>query len=121
MKESDINKYFKNFLDWGYKIPDPPQIAVKISSKRPFDGFGVYNKRAIYWEGKYLSELKSFNLKHIQPHQQQALEEVALIENALILIVLGVYVKRGETRIYLFNWKMSILYIRMKECIIQLA
>lgn len=105
MKEADVNRIVATSLDWGYKIPDPPQVAATASSQRPFDGFGTWRDSPVYWEGKFSKQVKSFNLTHIADHQAKALTDIDdTVANAHIWIVYGVYVGRGDFRLWIFDW-----------------
>jgi len=105
MKEADLNRIMAVSLDWGYKIPDPPQQVATTASQRPFDGFGTFNGLPVYWEGKFSKQLKSFDLSRIADHQADALEILhQQVSSAHIWIVYGVYVGRADFRIWIFDW-----------------
>lgn len=112
MNESDVNRIFSRSLDWGYKIPDPPKAVATNSGQRPFDGFGRLDDKILFWEGKYLKGLKSFNLKAIQDHQIANLKALEM-KNTFTYIVLGIYAGRGDFRFYLFDF--NYVYKRFLE------
>jgi len=58
LSEKECNKFIKDILDWGYKIPDSDSRTKNTVIKRCFDGFGVAEGIPIYWESKYFSEPK---------------------------------------------------------------
>lgn len=112
MKEADLNRIVAQSLDWGYKIPDPPQVVATTASQRPFDGFGTWRALPVYWEGKFSKQLKSFDLSRIADHQAEALSAInTTIGVAHIWIVYGVHVGRGDFRIWVFDWE----YIRPRR------
>lgn len=107
MKEADLNRIIANSLDWGYKIPDPPQSVATVASQRPFDGFGTWQSIPVYWEGKFSKRVKSFDLSRIADHQAAALEALySTLSTAHIWVVYGVYVGRADFRIWIFDWSV---------------
>lgn len=119
--EKDINTFVKKSLGEGgfsFKIADPPKATAMTASKNPFDGFGVLQSSNVldpavrpkddyvplYWESKFLSEMSAFSLKRIEEHQAYYLDRSLLLGNSFSVVPLGVYVKRGEVRVYLFEW-----------------
>lgn len=114
--EADVCTIIKNsFLLQGhylYKIPDPTG-NYSSTIKRDFDMFGRYFDKPIYIEVKYLSGLKSFNLKLIEDHQMEALLEYTKIPSALSIIALGVNVSRKMKVIYF--WDAKYIEQRRKE------
>lgn len=58
LSEKECNKFMKDILDWGYKIPDSDSRTKNTVIKRCFDGFGVAEGIPVYWESKYFSEAK---------------------------------------------------------------
>jgi len=105
--ESQACTIFVNSLklkgEQGYKIPDPTgDFANTI--KRPFDIIGSWQNKALYVECKYLSSLKSFDLKRIEDHQiEYLLNFKNNINNAESWIVLAIKVGRGDNRFYIFK------------------
>ena len=109
MDERDVNRIMARSLDFGYKIPDPPQQAATSSGQRPFDGFGVWDLSPVYWEAKFARQVKSFDLSRIAPHQADALDECVKIHQAAdakVWIVYGVHVGRGDFRFWIFDWEI---------------
>lgn len=105
MKEADLNRIVANSLDWGYKIPDPPQAVATTASQRPFDGFGTFDGLPVYWEGKFSKQVKSFDLSRIADHQAEALDALyKQLPSAHVWIVYGVYVGRADFRVWIFDW-----------------
>lgn len=105
MKEADLNRIIANSLEWGYKIPDPPQIVATTASQRPFDGFGIFKNYPVYWEGKFSKQLKAFDLSRIADHQAEALDAIyRQLSPAHTWIVYGVHVGRADFRIWIFDW-----------------
>lgn len=114
--EAEVCTILKNsFLSQNhsmYKIPDPSS-DYGSTIKRPFDMIGRYKKQPVYAEVKYSNGLKSFNLKEIHDHQFEALLEYNKIQDSLCLIVLGVHVARGDSRIYI--WNVENIYSRFLD------
>lgn len=105
MLEKDLNRIIARSLDWGYKIPDPPQTVATQSNTRPFDGFGTWGNLPVYWESKFAKQLKAFDLSRIADHQAEALDSIAdSINEAYIWIVYGIHVGRGDFRVWIFDW-----------------
>jgi hypothetical protein len=109
--EKDLNSGIVRSLSWGFKIPDPPGIVATKATKRPFDLFGIlafHNEyKIVFIESKYSKTLSSFNLKRIETHQAENLTKLSdsNISNVLCLIAYGCHVARGDTRLFLFDWK----------------
>ena len=60
---------------------------------------------------------KSFNLKRIDDHQAEALTAIiSLLPSSNVWVVYGVHVARGDTRLYVFDWKyLNHRYIQQKN------
>ena len=106
--ESELNTIIKNTIikqgGWAYKIPDPSKDSSLCSVKRPFDGFGVWKGRPIYWESKFSRVFGSFNLQRIEEHQIQNLLAIKNIcTDSLVCIVWGVHIKRGVSWVFIFD------------------
>jgi penicillin-binding protein-related factor A (putative recombinase) len=102
--EKELNTIIKNSLSWGFKISDPPKVAIHSFQKNCFDGFGILETRPVYWEAKFLKNLESFNLNSIADHQINNLSIIKkLMPDAFCWIVLGIRVGRNDSRIYLFD------------------
>ena len=132
--EKEINTIVKKSFGkdgFGFKISDPPKSAATCTQKNPFDGFGVididlikdYNFKQqkayenkyvpLYWESKFSKELSAFALKRIEEHQAYYLNHTLKLRDTFSVVPFGVYVKRGEVRIYLFDWEaLTDLYKR---------
>ncbi|MFA5385384.1 MAG: hypothetical protein WC364_12135 [Eubacteriales bacterium] len=105
--ESELCTVFKNSLivvkELGYKIPDPSGDYAK-TIKRPFDLIGSWEGKLLVVECKYMSTLGSFSLQRVEDHQMEALLQWSRgIPNTQAWIVLGVNVKRGDNRVYVFK------------------
>lgn len=91
-----------------YKIPDPTGLYNR-TIKRPCDIIGGLEFNGKYYpafiEAKYMNTLRAFNLNRIEPHQADFLTNWNKIEGARCFIILGVSVKRGDNRVYIFDWK----------------
>jgi penicillin-binding protein-related factor A (putative recombinase) len=106
MEEKDLNKYVADSLSRGYKIPDPPQMASTTSNKRPFDGFGAWNGKVVFWESKFAKKLKAFDLSRIADHQAEALDGYSQdVDNCYCWAVFGIHVGRSDFRVWIFDWK----------------
>ena len=132
--EKEINTIVKKSFSkdgFGFKISDPPKAAATCVQKNPFDGFGVINVDLIkddyfktqksyshtfvplYWESKFSKEMSAFSLKRIEEHQAYYLNHTLKLKDTFSVVPFGVYVKRGEVRIYLFDWEaLADLYKR---------
>jgi len=134
--EKNINTMVKNSLavtgGFCFKIADPQKGAAMSSQKNPFDGFGVISPKVIagaktfldvypgkydadyvplYWESKFKSTFEAFSLTLVEEHQGYYLDWVSKLPNSLTLLPLGVYMGRGDIRVYLFDWNaVSPLY-----------
>jgi len=121
-----VKKSFALDGGFGFKISDPPKSAAMNVQKNPFDGFGVINTTLIkdetykkftsnfipfYWEAKFMKEVSAFALKRIEIHQAYYLNNTLKLPETFSIVPLGIYAKRGEVRIYLFEWEaLSQLY-----------
>jgi len=112
MKESDINTIIKNSFQYGdkffaYKIPDPPKVATKISTERPFDGFSVNNKNVIFYETKLVKGMGAFNFGLIKDHQYNFLNLIGSFNHANVkcLIIVAIWEPRTLFDLYFFNIK----------------
>ena len=119
--ESEFCTTIVKSMHLGYKIPDESSNFAS-SSKRCFDIIGShsFNSSAevpVYIEAKFNKSLSAFNLKRIEEHQSFYLSEFNKIENARCFIILGVYVKRGDLRAYIFNWSDLKPYYDNKKSI----
>ena len=106
--ESELNTIIKNTIiqggGWAYKIPDPQQEYSISSVKRPFDGFGIFKGKPIYWESKFSKCLASFNLQRIEDHQINNLLSIKkLCKDSFVCIIWGVRIKKGENLVYVFD------------------
>jgi len=101
--EAELNLIIKNSLSWGYKIPDPT-FEFQRTLARSFDGFGCLVDIPVYWESKFSNKLKSFDLSRIEEHQIINLCALkALMPHAYCWVIYGVKVKRGDSRIWIFD------------------
>lgn len=107
--EAELNLIVKQAIiadgkGWASKIPDPSSDYAK-TVQRPFDGLAILpNGTPVYWEGKFLNKMESFNLQDIKDHQ---IENLCCIKelnpNLECWIVLGVKVGRGDNRVFIFS------------------
>ena len=109
MQEIDLNRIIKQSFHikngFGYKIPDPPKAVIRVSNKRPFDGFGIY-KDCWFWESKLIkSEYSSFNFSIIKEHQLKNLTLISNLDlpNVYPVITLGYYIPNKLFRIFTFH------------------
>jgi penicillin-binding protein-related factor A (putative recombinase) len=111
MKEKDINTIIAKSLNViGKKISDGGKGSKGRFSQNPCDGFGVHEingtKKNVYFESKFNSKMKAFNVNRIEPHQANALDKFSQGEGSLCVVPLGVHAKRNDLRIYLFLWSL---------------
>lgn len=111
LRESELNTIIRKSLDWGHKISDAGQIE---HGKSPFDGFGRYKDQAVYWEAKFLPEVRSFNFSRLEDHQLEGLKEVSKIKNSLSLFLIGVNFGRSDIRVFIFR-DLDYIEKRKKE------
>lgn len=98
-----------NNIGIGFKIPDPSGNFV--TTKRCFDIIGRIDNKPVYIEAKFNNKLSSFNLKRIEKHQYEYLNEFCQIDNSLCYICFGMNYGRGDIRSFVFDWNlMKILY-----------
>lgn len=107
MNEGEACTIIKNsFLaqnNFCYKIPDPSH-SFSSTIKRPFDLMGSFLQKPIVIEVKYQKGLYSFDLQRIEDHQIEALIYYKKqIPDAFSLVMLYVYVKRNDHRVFIFN------------------
>jgi penicillin-binding protein-related factor A (putative recombinase) len=95
-----------------YKIRDLSGLA---TAKQPFDLFGAIKDAPAYVEVKFNKTTSSFNLNRIEPHQADWLDKFSRVNGAICLVILGVHVKRGDLRSYVFNWKSLATKYREKH------
>ena len=105
--ESETCTILKNSLllmnELCFKIPDPSN-SFSSTIQRPFDMIASYKGNPVYIEVKYMKGLHSFNLQEIRDHQiENLINYKNKINNAECWIVLGINVKRGDNRIYIFK------------------
>lgn len=107
MTEADLNRMISNSLAWGYKIPDPPQVVAKTSSRRPFDGFGFLGESGIpiYWEAKLLKGYASLPFSRVAPHQLSALKAIKELgrDRVEALILVGVHIPYHGVHLFSFD------------------
>lgn len=100
-----------NKVGLGFKIPDPSGNFV--TTKRCFDIIGRIGDKPVYIEAKFNNKLSAFNLKRIEKHQYEYLNEFAQIKDSLCYICFGMNYGRGDTRSFIFEWDlMRCLYER---------
>jgi hypothetical protein len=100
--EAELNSTIARSLQIGHKIADP--TGTFAVTARAFDGFGSWDGKALYWEAKHLKGLQSFNLKLLRDHQiANLLEFRRKVIDCHTWIILGVSVKRGDNRLYIFS------------------
>lgn len=111
LKEYELNSIIKKSLDWAHKISDAGQIE---HGKSPFDGFGRYKVQPVYWESKFLPEVKSFNFNRLEDHQLESLKETSKIKDSLSLFLIGVVFGRNDIRVFIFR-DLNYIENRKKE------
>ena len=101
MKESIINHNIGKSLDWYHKIADGAM------QKLPFDGFGLYQGKSIYWEAKYLPKPKSFNFHRLEDHQISNLLKIEILDqsrkNFVPLLLIAVNFGRADVRVFYYK------------------
>lgn len=101
MKESIINHNIGKSLDWYHKIADGAM------QKLPFDGFGLYRDKAIYWEAKYLPKPQSFNFHRLEDHQIANLLDIEKLDksngNFIPLLLIAVNYGRADVRVFYYK------------------
>lgn len=108
VKEAQFNTYVKNTLQGhkhGYKISD---VAGGKGQRRPFDGFGIYNNQAVFWEAKLMKGVYAFNIKDLfegqRGHQMETFEAYSSVANPpLLWVILCCYIPR-KSRVYTFPY-----------------
>lgn len=106
-KESEFNRVISSSLSkqggYGYKIPDTFSSSGS-RSKAPFDGFGWFGGKAVYWESKFLQDPHAFNFERLEDHQIKYLLDA--FENCSFcyaLFTIGVNFGRGDIRCFAFK------------------
>lgn len=99
--EKELDRVLFNSLKPGYKIADPSFAGGSAGelNKRPFDGFGVYEGRVAFIEGKFLPEPKAFNWSRLEDHQLEWLKAFNL-PGCITCVIIGVQFKRGDIRCF---------------------
>lgn len=104
--EAEFNRVVSSSLNksgYGYKIPDTFS-SNGMRSKAPFDGFGWYKGKAIYWESKYLPEVRAFNFDRLENHQiKYLIDAYETVENCVSIFIIGVNFGRGDIRCFVFK------------------
>jgi hypothetical protein len=102
MKETSLNhdlvSLFKRTGCFAYKIPDPMQAQVLISSKRPFDGFARFSEPVndFWFESKLMkNKIGAFSLDRVDEHQYASLLQIKR-SGGLTAIILGVWIPRQD-------------------------
>lgn len=112
--EATFNHDIGKSLDWYYKISDDGSSA-GIGGKRPFDGFGILNGQAVYWESKYLKSCEAFNFANLKQHQIDNLVRIQkLMPDAICLFIVGVHMGERDVRAFIFT-DMLDLKVRKEE------
>lgn len=92
--------------------------------QRPFDCFGTYDGKPLYYETKLLKKYEAFSFSRIEDHQEANLKLIHKKLNVpnYTLIVLGIYIARKEFKVLFFDseyiWKLKesgIKSIKKKE------
>jgi penicillin-binding protein-related factor A (putative recombinase) len=98
MLEAQFNTIIGNSLDWRHKIGDAGRF------KKPFDGFGVFRGKPVYWEAKWLKTPKAFPWSRLEDHQIESLLNIQrLMPDAHCLFIIGVDYGRADKRIFIFT------------------
>lgn len=101
--EAEFCTIIKNSLTIGFKIPDPTG-NFSFTIERLFDGIGAFQGKPVYFEAKFLPELKAFNLQIIMDHQIAGLYSFKkALPNSLCWIILGIKVGHGDNRVFIFD------------------
>ena len=110
MQESDLNRVInKSFRQIGFshKMQDPPKAVATTFGKNPFDGFSVFDGKAVYWESKLVKGYKALAFASIRDHQIEALTEISKQSgdsgSILPIILWGIYEPRRTKKILAFH------------------
>jgi hypothetical protein len=102
MKEATLNHdlilLFKGTGHFSYKIPDPAQAQVLLSSKRPFDGFARFSEPVndFWFESKLMkNKIGAFSLDRVDDHQYASLLQIKR-SGGLTAVILGVWIPRRD-------------------------
>lgn len=99
MNEQTFNTIVGNSLTWYHKISDGGRHGLL-----PFDGFGVFHGRPVYWESKIIQNPKSFNFRRLEDHQIYNLKKVQeLLPDALVFFIVCVNFGRADKRAFVFK------------------
>jgi penicillin-binding protein-related factor A (putative recombinase) len=110
-KESFFNTVFKNSI---IEIEKNPCSAYKISDiggeatiQKPFDGFGVFQNKSMYWEAKRVNGVSAFNIKNLfegeRGHQMLYMDMFSKIPDTYTWVVLFCYIPR-KSIMYVFEY-----------------
>jgi hypothetical protein len=105
MKESDLNTILTRSIklnsNFGHKLSD------QSYDQKPFDGFGIINKKPAYFESKLLkNDIKAFNFNLIEDHQFANLNVISEHLNELphyTFISLGIWIPRKIFYVFFFD------------------
>ncbi len=100
MNEAQFNTIVRNSLSWAHKISD-----AGTHGKLPFDGFGMYGSKALYWESKLLPKRMAFNFSRLEEHQLEALREIKALGGDAVVTILLICVNygRGDKRVFVYD------------------
>jgi hypothetical protein len=94
----DLISLFKGTGHFAYKIPDPAQSQVLLSSKRPFDGFARFSEPVndFWFESKLMkNKIGAFSLDRVDDHQYTSLLQIKR-SGGLTAVILGVWIPRRD-------------------------
>jgi hypothetical protein len=105
MLNHDLVALFKDHGAMAWKIPDPNQISVLNSSKRPFDGFARFPPPVhdFWFESKLIkNKIQSFSVRRVEKHQ---LESLSLIKKngGRAAVILGCWIPRQDYWFMVFD------------------
>jgi hypothetical protein len=87
-----------------YKIPDVPR-TMKFIPPKPFDLDVRSQGRAFAIEAKFQKHLLAFGLRDLEPSQVAGLSDVHEATPGCAFVFLFAKVKRGDTRLYFWEWE----------------